>query len=1043
VDEAVLVALGERAEAYPYTLLDVSRLAGARPALSLRLIGVVEGKSALKGRIKHMVSRPMPQSARLGVMGVVGLLVLGAVLLPMATGESEKNVTVERDGPLDIRFVGVRADVRDDLLDGQGNKIGELILPANKVDWDAKDMRRDFVFELPQTDGPILFDYKRTVHAAGSDRRLYDSSGNPVFPVRAHGRQYIVLDTRIPRTYRHSVLGLFSNESAVERVDVTLRYYHGPRRKAVFSFTGPFELGQTVKADGGLDYELTVKPEDPERGPGGPRVRFQLSTPARLEHRVPIIVYDKAGNRYLALRRSGSSGRGGSKVEFVLHWDKVPLAEIAAIGAERPSEITLRNVLVAYPEWPVRSHAPYLDEMAQGLGWQGLSGNELAGKQLASVEEALKVLDVARAGGIGRVLEGLRSDKAGFEEALKADEALEGRLAETAGRWTNWGRPTSGIGLGLMTGRAEFFEQAVAFLMAEQEAAAGSVAAGWRRDEKEFVARAMAVHWRHPDEQEATMLKEALLRVREPQVLSLLAIYLRYPTTPALVALCWDLAEDNRASVWWPAVEGIVSRQRERVEDPAALPERLAARVVLVRTSQRFAHVSTKLPEGQAEALRDRVYDLAQKSFDITTLSMDGTGFDLIQAVAQFSDRQVATRIYMDFLEEVRNETGRGTLANDRYVFARISEVVPYIIRIMNVWYGVNLGGVGTTVGPESYEVRPRNPEALQELADEVLRWYEGQEGLEARELLFGGRVTDSTGKGISGAVLTLRGDEEYRDEHGGIRQREVVVGTVRSDGGGAFEFGEELSKRSYELDVEASGYVRRTELWVSRQTDGRYLCQPEWGKDESVVVLERPGRVRGRLVGVDGEPLGGVQVSCFDCEQYSRGDRGQSVKTDEQGQFVVENLASGRHEFHYRRMREVREVVGKGPHRVRRTEYVGPSGVARVALEEGQDRGDVVLDLRESTATLEVEVMDGAGKPLRTAVIHYRLAMPKGTRGYGAEKRSEMVSEDGVYRLVGMPACEWNVTVSHARLRHGGPVKVVLKANKVTRCGVVLEQMR
>ena len=87
VDEAVLVALGEQAEAYPYTLLDVSRLAGARPALSLRLIGVVEGKSALKGRIKHMVSRPMPRSARLGVVGVVGLLVLGAVLLPMAGGK--------------------------------------------------------------------------------------------------------------------------------------------------------------------------------------------------------------------------------------------------------------------------------------------------------------------------------------------------------------------------------------------------------------------------------------------------------------------------------------------------------------------------------------------------------------------------------------------------------------------------------------------------------------------------------------------------------------------------------------------------------------------------------------------------------------------------------------------------------------------------------------------------------------------------------------------------------------------------------------------
>ncbi len=84
VDEVVQVALGEKAGLYPETLLNVARLAFERPALSLRLIGVVESKSALTGRIKRMLNQPAPRSAKLGVIGLAVLLVAGAVLLPMA-----------------------------------------------------------------------------------------------------------------------------------------------------------------------------------------------------------------------------------------------------------------------------------------------------------------------------------------------------------------------------------------------------------------------------------------------------------------------------------------------------------------------------------------------------------------------------------------------------------------------------------------------------------------------------------------------------------------------------------------------------------------------------------------------------------------------------------------------------------------------------------------------------------------------------------------------------------------------------------------------
>lgn len=86
VDEAVQVAMGAKAKQYPQTLVDVAKMAFNRPVLSLRLIGVVESKSALKGRIKRMLNRPIPKTAKLGILGLIALLIFAAVLLPMAKG---------------------------------------------------------------------------------------------------------------------------------------------------------------------------------------------------------------------------------------------------------------------------------------------------------------------------------------------------------------------------------------------------------------------------------------------------------------------------------------------------------------------------------------------------------------------------------------------------------------------------------------------------------------------------------------------------------------------------------------------------------------------------------------------------------------------------------------------------------------------------------------------------------------------------------------------------------------------------------------------
>jgi beta-lactamase regulating signal transducer with metallopeptidase domain len=88
VDEMVLAAMGEQAERYPQTLLNVSKLTFSRPAFSLRLIGVVESKKALTERIKHIVGRPFPKTAKLGFLGLLIILAAAAILLPMAKNDN-------------------------------------------------------------------------------------------------------------------------------------------------------------------------------------------------------------------------------------------------------------------------------------------------------------------------------------------------------------------------------------------------------------------------------------------------------------------------------------------------------------------------------------------------------------------------------------------------------------------------------------------------------------------------------------------------------------------------------------------------------------------------------------------------------------------------------------------------------------------------------------------------------------------------------------------------------------------------------------------
>jgi len=139
VDETVLAAMGAEAEEYPRTLLLVSRLSFGRAALSLSLIGVVESKKALTGRIKHIVSRPFPRSAKVGLVGLLGVILIGAVLLPMAKGRAleKESESVEVEG---VAEGVVQVDLEPDEVTTVVEPVQEVVSGEARAFLDGNDI---------------------------------------------------------------------------------------------------------------------------------------------------------------------------------------------------------------------------------------------------------------------------------------------------------------------------------------------------------------------------------------------------------------------------------------------------------------------------------------------------------------------------------------------------------------------------------------------------------------------------------------------------------------------------------------------------------------------------------------------------------------------------------------------------------------------------------------------------------------------------------------------------------------------------------------
>src|ERR1019366_2197146 len=83
VDDAVMLALRDKAEPYARTLLEVAKLALTRPLASLGLVGILESRHALRQRIERLVDFQPPRQAGLTLASLLGILAFTAIAVPM------------------------------------------------------------------------------------------------------------------------------------------------------------------------------------------------------------------------------------------------------------------------------------------------------------------------------------------------------------------------------------------------------------------------------------------------------------------------------------------------------------------------------------------------------------------------------------------------------------------------------------------------------------------------------------------------------------------------------------------------------------------------------------------------------------------------------------------------------------------------------------------------------------------------------------------------------------------------------------------------
>ena len=629
-------------------------------------------------------------------------VIIGAVgwLIVRWNRESRSGVRVVSTGPLDIRLWGIRPSAGDAIYDANGKEICQTLglTQSGNPYWRDSEQRFEFIFELPKTNEPPFFTTFPRVEVSGANRHLGGIFGHKVFNYK--GKRLLQLKTTLPRTFRKSILlGLRTAEIGVDAIDITLRYYHGPPRPAVATFKGPFKPGGKY-TDEKSRHKISFS-QSPNSGAAG-HIRFEFNAKGWLGTNIPALLYDAAGKRRFANSAGAFSGPGGTNIKYDVFDQNLKGITMIAID-EKPYETTFKNVrLDLYPS-RLRSHAAYLDKMAEKLDLE-LTVNKLAANRLKDVNETLDVMNIVRGRHIislcNDILHGYQGKYENRPDITALSEEQAHRLRQTTLRWTEAMDPSI-RGYAMMVGLhckwREFLEPAFELLAEQVDYDYYSS----MRVAQNKAAAALLSYRDNLSEKDIDRIKHIIMHQEHRDMFSTLERCLQGPKSEGRIRALWELAQDDRPWLWWDAVEQLAQlKEFEGKHD--SLADKLKLRLFSIRGAPGFSNADEIAP--RANALLDGLLTPQLRALDPATFDR------VLDKILKNPDRRLATTALVNYLRRIEGPDSAAVFA------------VTIIVKHLNLWYGLDIGNLGSDVHRTTPEVNSYDVPAI---IAEAIHWYE------------------------------------------------------------------------------------------------------------------------------------------------------------------------------------------------------------------------------------------------------------------------------------------------------------------------------
>lgn len=618
-------------------------------------------------------------------------------------------VTVTSTGPLDIRLWGIRPDAGDAIYDPNGTKIAETLGNArrDRAVWENNAQRRDFIFEIPDTNEPITFRPLQCL-ADGAEGR-WGNFVKSVLYFEHNGRNLGWFQAYIPRTVRKTLLfGLWKRDVAVNSIDLRFQYYCGPPRKPICLFKGPFEAEQKMTDETGL-YEISFVPHP---DPSQKELVLRCCAKQGIDEAAHALFYDIQGKRHYTMKgwQRGKWKPGKATREELWYTipgmrpgvpPEIPPKNIAMITiGEEPFETTVENLRLLSLNSEQRAHAEHLDSIAEKLD-PGREATCYARYNFRDLNRLLEVIDLLRGEQIYRISRSLCFRQMGMVHVdpgvLNAEQLR--KLKQTALRWSNAMDPEirlEAVRLGLQCGWPEFYD--VAFDLLEYQDRNYFRGADPARDAAELLYGQRE----NLSEQHVKRIAEFLSRRSHPGKFNRLLNCLEHPKSPARITALWDFADCDQPWIWINAIRRL-SMWREYAGKHDSLPEKIKVRVYLVtgpygfsdpdRIGTEVAAVLPALLSGHSLTDHASVYG------------------SLLGHVPENIDREAMTSILIESLRQMEYHPSWS-------LWGAISRIV----KCINLWHGLDIGGLGCDVRKQTPDLDKMDLEAV---AAEAVEWYD------------------------------------------------------------------------------------------------------------------------------------------------------------------------------------------------------------------------------------------------------------------------------------------------------------------------------